>query len=341
MLDKIVEEDCKLIIKYLNLKKLNRKKILILGGNSFLASYIQAVLTFINCKVTSISQNKPKGIIRSIDKKNFKFVKIDLNNEKKLKKIFSKKFDYIFHFATYGQPKKWKNNEISTINLNTNLLRVILDHSVRFKTKIIYASSAAVYELSNGKSLINEKSKLTVGKFDNEIIYANSKIIGEQLCRLYKEKFKIPVNVIRPAHTYGPGQDFNDPRIIPQLIKRAFLNRHIHIYDKGLSVRTWGYIADVTTMILNIAQFGKSLIYNVSGKNHKSIIEITRIISKIFKNKKIVIKKKNLDYTNFKPTTLKISSKKYNTEFKNNSHISFFNGIKRTIKWNKLWQKLN
>ena len=92
-------------------------------------------------------------------------------------------------------------------------------------------------------------------------------------------------------------------------------------------------------MILNIIQFGKSFIYNVSGSDHKSIIEIAKIISKIFKNKKILFKKKNLSYTNSKYTILKISSKKYNLEFKNKFKTNFINGINKTIKWNKLWQR--
>tara|TARA_B110001450_G_scaffold117453_1_gene110918 strand:- start:2675 stop:3715 length:1041 start_codon:yes stop_codon:yes gene_type:complete len=341
MLNKIVEDDCKFIIKNIKLNKFKKKKILILGGNSFIASYIQTVLSLINCQITSVSLNKPKGIIKEIKKSNFRFIKADLNDEKKIKKILGRKFDFIFHLATYGQPKKWKKNELSTIHLNINLLKNVLNHSVKYKSRILYMSSAAVYELSKKDELIKEYSKLSVGSFDSEIIYANSKIIGEQLCRIYREKFKIPVYVVRPAHTYGPGQDFKDPRVIPQLIKRAFLSKYIYLLDKGKSVRTWGYILDITMMILNIIQFGKSSIYNVTGNDHKSILQVTKIIAKLFNGKKIMINNKKLTYTNSKPTTLKISSKKYNLEFKNEFKTSFINGIVKTINWNRTWQKLN
>ena len=339
MIDEIVAKDCLNIINNTKLNKIKNKKILVLGGNSFIANYIQAVLSLVNCKIVSVSLNKPKGIIKKIKKKNFRFIKVDLNDEKKTKKIFNNKFDFIFHLATYGQPKKWKQNELSTINLNIGLLKQVLDHSVKYKSRVLYMSSAAVYELPFKKKLINENSKLSVGSFDSEIVYANSKIIGEQLCRIYKEKFKIPVYIVRPAHTYGPGQNFKDPRIIPQLIKRAILSKYIFLLNKGNSVRTWGYISDITAMILNIIQFGKSSIYNVSGSDHKSILEIAKIISKIFNNKKIHIKNKDLSYINSKYTTLKISSKKYHLEFKNKFKTNFIDGIKRTVKWNKSCQK--
>ncbi len=94
-------------------------------------------------------------------------------------------------------------------------------------------------------------------------------------------------------------------------------------------------------MILNIIQYGKSLTYNVTGKDHKSIIEINRIISKLFNNKSIVMKNKNLDYANPKKTILKISSKKYDLEFNNKVQTKFIDGLNKLIQWNKVWQKLN
>ena len=75
--------------------------------------------------------------------------------------------------------------------------------------------------------------------------------------------------------------------------QKGATNKNIFLFDKGKSVRTWGYIADITAMILNVVQFGKSSIYNVSGSDHKSIIQIAKIISKCFNNKKIIIKNKD------------------------------------------------
>ena len=338
----VVLEDSKYILSNINTKKLKNSKILILGGNSFIATYLQAILALLNCKITSISLNKPRGLFKSIRSKNkIKFLRMDLTNEKKVDKILKRKFDFIFHCATYGQPKKWKGNEKKTIKLNINLLKQILNHSVKYKSRILYLSSAAVYKIPKGKKKIDEKSVLDSGKLPGEMIYANSKIMGEQLCRIYKEKYKLPVYIARPAHTYGPGQDFKDPRYLPQILRRAMIEKKIYIFNKARSVRTWGYIADIIIMLLNIVQYGKSLTYNVSGANHKSFYEVTKIISKIFNNMPIKIKNKKLNYINPEKTILKISSEKYFKEFKQKNKISFLDGLVKTIKWNKEWQRLN
>ena len=340
--DNIVKEDCKYILKKINLNKLKNSKVLILGGNSFIATYMQAILGLINCKITSISLNKPKGLFKSIYKKyKIKFIQMDLTNGKKLNKILNKKFDYIFHCASYGQPKKWENNESKTIYLNINLVKKILEHSVKNKSRILYLSSAAVYKIPKDKKIVNENSSLDVGKFPGEIIYANSKIIGEQLCKIYKKKYNLPIYIVRPAHTYGPGQDFKDHRFIPQILKRALTEKKIYLLNNGKSVRTWAYIADIIIMLFNIVQYGKSLTYNVSGKNHKSFYEIAKYISKILNKMSVKIKNKKINYVNPKQTVLKVSSAKYDQEFKDKKKINILNGLKKLTIWNKEWQKLN
>ena len=341
MINRVVEKDCKYILKNTNLTKFKKSKILILGGNSFIASYLQASLRFVNCDITSVSLNKPRGLFKEIyQNSKIKFYKFDLNNKKNLKKLLNKKFDFIFHCATYGQPKKWDNNELSTINLNINVLKSILEHSIKFKTRILYLSSALVYAIPKKKSqIISEDSEKGVGKFPTEMIYASSKLIAEQLCEIYKKRYNLPIYIARPGHTYGPGQNLDDPRVIPQILKRAIKENKIYIYDKGKTVRTWSYIADVTIMLLNIIQYGKSTIYNVSGKDHKSIYEICESISKIFNIKNIITKNRNLKYTYSKDTTIKLSSKKYNTEFNHKSFITFKQGIERMIEWNRLNSK--
>jgi len=111
------------------------------------------------------------------------------------------------------------------------LLKQVLDHSVKYKSRILYLSSAAVYKIPNNKKKINETSDLDVGTFPGEIIYVNSKISGENLCKIYREKYKLPIYIARPAHTYGPGQDFKDPRYIPQILKRAMKEKKIYIFN--------------------------------------------------------------------------------------------------------------
>ena len=94
MYDNIVEEDLKFILKNVNLRQFKNSNILILGGNSFLATYIQATLDYANkkglkCNITSLSLNNPKGLFKEIYKnsRRIKFIKTDIIMNKKLNEI--------------------------------------------------------------------------------------------------------------------------------------------------------------------------------------------------------------------------------------------------------------
>ena len=65
----------------------------------------------------------------------------------------NKKFDFIFHCATYGQPKKWVNNEWATINLNINSLKFILENSVKYRSKVLFLVQS-VYKLPKNEILV-------------------------------------------------------------------------------------------------------------------------------------------------------------------------------------------
>jgi len=73
----IVNLDCLRFIKSISLNKFKNSKVLILGANGFLASYIQESLNLannllgLNCKITSTSLNEPKGMLSEMLQKNY------------------------------------------------------------------------------------------------------------------------------------------------------------------------------------------------------------------------------------------------------------------------------
>lgn len=339
-----IENDCNDVISSIPLKKFKNKKILILGSNSFLASYVLAILMKankkqkLNIKVNCCSKNKPHSLFKEILKNNKKiinFKKLNLENINLFKnKLLNIKYDYIFHFATYGQPEKWSNNFSSTIILNTTLLEELIKFSKKNKSKLMYFSSADVYKES--KKIINENSEIGFSDDPARSIYSISKILGEKICKIYKEKYKFKTYIVRPGHTYGPGQTINDRRFISQIIKRALNEREVYIFGNGKSVKTWGYISEICSMILNIIQYGKSDIYNTTGKDFLSIFKIAKLIAKQSKVK-FSIKQNSKAFTSKDYRKVLLTSKKYNDEFKlKMKRINVNTGIKKFLSWSKM-----
>jgi len=170
----------------------------------------------------------------------------------------------------------------------------------------------------------------------NRIPYKFSKLVGEELCNLYKKEYKTKVYIIRAAHTYGPGQGLNDKRAICDFLRGAIFKKKIKLRDQGKSIKTWGYVSDVVTMFFNIMLNGKSLTYNTVGNDYQSIKKVAKTISKSLPNVKLEIPKK--DIINFKfgkdPKYQIFKAKNYNREFKKYPQVAIQEGIQRLVDWN-------
>ena len=341
---KIVDLDCLRVIKNISLKKFKNAEVLILGANGFLACYLQAclnlgnVLLGLNCKITCTSLNKPRGILRELlsKNKNFKFVQANLNKKDNLLK-FNKKYDFIFHCATYASPSIFMKNQYETINLNTLVLKFFLDKCRKDNSSLLYISSVDVYgHTQNFNRAITESLNFENIPNLKRSSYGGSKRIGEALCAFYRKEYKMNIHVVRPANTYGPGLTIWDKRVIAEFIKKALYQKKISMLDRGSAIKTYGYISDVTETFLNIVQFGKEMTYNTTGIDHISIFDLANLIAKQFKNVQVEIpkKKSHLIHISSDVNKVIISSKKYINEFKKNKFVKIDEGISYLVNWN-------
>ena len=342
MFNSIVKVDCIKVIRNINLKNFKKKNILILGSNGLLGSYILATLSLSNkllnlkCNIDCYSFNSPKGISKDVikDDNRVRFFKKDLNTIKS-KDFFKKKYNYIFHCATYAQPSLWMRKINSTINLNINFVKILLDLSKRDNSNFMFFSSVDVFGIKRNNNIITENHSIENSVFNFRSPYGRSKKIGEALCEYYRKKFGLNIFVVRPAHTYGPGLSLKDKRAMSEFMKKGIKDKIIKLKDDGRAIKTYGYISDITEMFLNIIQYGKSMTYNTVGKDFLSIKNIANLIGeKLNVGVKTGKKNKNDLHIGSDASKVLISSKKYCLEFKKKKFISINSGIENTINWN-------
>lgn len=205
---------------------------------------------------------------------------IDLMSEKIIEKIES--FDLLIHLAarsfvpdSYMQPLSFfKTNYILTLHA--------LEMCRKHRAAMIYFSS---YVYGKPAYLPIDENHPTDG-FNP---YAQSKLLGEELCKSYNRYFAVPLVIIRPFNIYGPGQD--NRYLIPKIMQMAATGK-IELEDPEPK-RDFIHVDDVADFILRVVKNKFAMtceIFNLgSGASHS----VDEIVKMIIGDKKISVNFKN------------------------------------------------
>ena len=179
-------------------------------------------------------------------------------------------YDYIIHAAGYGQPIKFVEDEIATIEVNTRTTRELFNY-LKPNGKYLFISTSEVY--SGAKTPYVESDIGTTNPQHARACYIEGKRCGEAICSAYKRK-GYDVKIARLALAYGQGTKPYDTRVLNQFIEQALTTGKIVMKDSGEAIRTYCYIDDVVGMLLDILFKGTQPVYNVGGFSTTTIKDL-------------------------------------------------------------------
>ena len=251
-------------------------KVLVTGGAGFIGSNLVKELAekgeeiivldnLLSGNLNNLSSFKGEVIIEDVSENNW---------QKKVGDI-----DAIFHLASITDTTFSDEKEMLKKNLGG--FEKILNFALKNRSKVIYASSAAVY--GNGPSPMREGQKLSPLNS-----YARSKLLMEE------EAKNRPLDIIglRFFNVYGPNEMYKKKAasMVYQLITQMFEGKRPRLFKYGEQKRDFIYIKDVVKFILaayenldnlTVQQFNSSIILNVGTGKSVSFNEIVETINKV------------------------------------------------------------
>ncbi len=219
-------------------------------------------------------------------------------------KEWTSKIKYIIHAASFIPKNLGENNNIELCNKSIKFLQDILYISFPSLEKFILLSSIDVYANSE---LISEESPL-----NPHSLYAHSKLYAEKMVEIRLGELKVPFQILRLGHIYGPGEE-KFQKVIPITIKKILNNEPLELFGDGKELRTFIYIDDlIESIIISISLPNEIGIINIVGSKPISIKELLEKLLKI-SNKIIPVK------------NIKASNSIRNLTFDNTKFKKYFN----------------
>lgn len=243
------------------------KKILIVGGTGFIGHHLAKFLIKKNFSITSMSRKPPISNERI---KKVKYVYININNPKELKKL-NTNFDVVVNLSGYidhsNKVMTHRTHYKGCINLYNKFNKTNIDKFIQIGSSLEYGNMSSPH---NEKKKINLKLKSS---------YSSSKLLATKFLIKKFNETKFPAIIIRPYQIYGPRQKNN--RMIPFVIQNCLKNNSFEC-SQGIQLRDFLYIDDFVKAIYKIIK-KKNLVGEIINIGYGKPEKVKNVISYICK----------------------------------------------------------
>jgi len=224
--------------------KIEGKTVCVTGGSGFIGSHLCRALLPKCARVIALDDFSVGQRERLADiADDIEIVMVDIRDREKLKAPIEKS-QVVFALAAIANPRTCQKDFSHTFDVNILGTSNILSHCANVE-RVVFPSSIMVY---------GEPRYLPIDDrhpIDARDPYSTSKIMCEQLCKVYNYMEKIPYTIVRNCNIFGPGQDSD--YLIPTLILQGLAETKIEIWDPHM-IRDFTYIDNCVDAYIKVVE---------------------------------------------------------------------------------------
>ena len=264
------------MIKDLVLKSFTGRSVLVTGGTGMIGRQIVNILCDAGAAVRVVSLDRLKVDSRA------EHLHADLTDLDTCMSV-TRDTEFVFHIAGVAGSVKFSkqmpaSHFVPTLMFNVNMLHAARLNKVR---RLVYTSSIGAYASNSDLFVEGEPGTFSDAPMD----FAGwAKRMAELQTHAYKVQYGIDTfSVVRPAHVYGPGDNF-DPEnalVIGSLMHRiASKQNPVVVWGDGSAVRDFVFVRDVAHGCILALHHGTNGRYvNLGAGRGYSIRELVEALS--------------------------------------------------------------
>ncbi len=258
-------------------------RVLVAGGSGFIGSHLCDALLAAGHSVTCLD-NFLTGAARNVShlqgRSDFQLIDHDVTLP--YRGPGSEDVEAIFHLASPASPVGYRTYSIETMMVNSVGTMELLKLATERGAKFLMASTSEVY----GDPLVHPQPESYWGNVNPNGLracYDESKRFAEAATFEWIRKYDTDARIVRIFNTYGPRNQLDDGRVVPNFLTQALKGEPISIYGDGSQTRSFAYVSDLVDGLMR-AMFTdgtKNDVFNLGNPGEFTIKEFAEVILEV------------------------------------------------------------
>jgi UDP-glucose 4-epimerase len=260
-------------------------RALITGGAGFIGSHLAETLLARGHQVTVIddlSTGRFENISHLVANPRFRYAIDTITNQVVMDRLASES-DVIYHLAAAVGVLLIVEKPVHTIETNVMGTEAVLKAALRYRAKVMLASTSEVYGKGNQYPFREDDDVVLGATNRSRWAYASSKLVDEFLALAYYRERGLPVVIFRLFNTVGPRQTGQYGMVIPRFIQQALHGEALTVYGDGKQSRCFLHVKDAVEAIISLANCPEAIgeVFNIGSTEEVTIHHLARMILEI------------------------------------------------------------